>query len=233
MMKKGLLYYIPIWVGAIAAFNAFAFLIPTSVNINKFTNSFWIGYTFITIMLIVQLLCSIYFFTRENKETIFLNIPVIIISFMALCISEIVGIISMVVPFIPYWIGIIIDLIILVFYISAIVSTKGAADLTGNIDKKVKAKTLFIKSLTIDAESLMLRAMNDEMRSLTNKVYETVRYSDPMSNENLSNIEGEITIKFNEFQNAVQCDDLNSSQALSNEIIILLNDRNKKCRLLK
>lgn len=232
-MKQGLKYYLPIWFGTLVIFNAITFLIPNTVNINKFSSSFWIGYGFITLMFVVQLLCSIYFFMRDTKEKLFLNVPVVSISFVALCVSGVIGAITMVVPFIPYWLGVIVDLLILVFYIIAIVSAKAAADLVGNIDKKIKVKTLFIKSLTVNAESLMARATDAEMRVLTKRVYEAVRFSDPMSDDALSGIEGQITIKFTEFQNAVQCGNIDSSNMLSNELIILLNDRNKKCRLLK
>ena len=58
-MKKGIKFYAPCWAIALAVFNAMTFAVPITVNVNKFTPSFWIGYAFITLMFIAQLACSI------------------------------------------------------------------------------------------------------------------------------------------------------------------------------
>lgn len=232
-MKKGIKFYLPCWAIALAVFNVITFAVPITVNVNKFTLSFWIGYTFITLMFIAQLVCSVVFFKQENNDKRFLNIPVISLSYTALIVSIIVGAVAMAVPFVPYWVGIILDVLIVAFYAIAIISSKAAADTIENIDKKVKAQTFFIKSLTVDAESLLNQSKSDETKAIAKKVYEVIRYSDPMSNEALSPVESQITIKFNEFSNAVVENNKPLAETLGNELIILVNDRNKKCKILK
>lgn len=145
----------------------------------------------------------------------------------------IVDAVAMAVPFVPYWVGIILDVLIVAFYAVAIISSKATADTIENIDNKVKTQTFFIKSLTVDAESLLSRAKSDETKAIAKKIYEAICYSDPMSNETLSSVESQITIKFNEFSNAVIEDNKSHAETLGNELIILVNDRNKKCKLLK
>ncbi|MFR2018404.1 MAG: hypothetical protein ACLS27_07255 [Eubacterium sp.] len=63
-MKKGIKFYLPCWAIALAVFNVITFAVPITVNVNKFKPSFWIGYTFITLMFIAQLACSIMFSSR-------------------------------------------------------------------------------------------------------------------------------------------------------------------------
>ena len=232
-MKKGIKFYAPCWAIVLIVFNVITFSVPITVNVNKFTPSFWIGYAFIILMFIAQLACSILFFKQDSKEKKFLNVPVISLSYMALFVSIIVGAVAMAVPFIPYWVGIILDVLIVAFYAIAIISSKAAADTIENIDKQVKAQTFFIKSLTVDAESLLPRAKSDETKAIAKKVYEAIRYSGPMSNEALSPVESQITIKFNEFSNALIEDNKPLAESIGNELIILVNDRNKKCRLSK
>ena len=154
-MKKGIKFYAPCWAIALVVFNVITFAVPITVNVNKFMSSFWIGYAFITIMFIAQLVCSIVFFKQDSNDKRFLNIPIISLSYMALFVSMIVGAVAMAVPFIPYWVGIILDVLIVAFYAIAIISSKAAADTIENIDKKVKTQTFFIKSLTVDPESLL------------------------------------------------------------------------------
>ena len=232
-MKKGIKFYVPCWAIVLAVFNVITFAVPMTVNVNKFTPSFWIGYAFVTLMFIAQLACSIVFFKQDNNGKIFLNVPVISLSYTALLVSIIVGAVAMAVPFVPYWVGIVVDVLTVAFYAVAIISSKAAADTIENIDNKVKTQTFFIKSLTVDAESLLPRAKSDETKAIAKKVYEAIRYSDPMSNEALSSVESQITIKFNEFSNAVIEDDKPLAESLGNEMIILVNDRNKKCKILK
>lgn len=232
-MKKGIKFYAPCWAIVLIVFNVITFSVPITVNVNKFTLSFWIGYTFITLMFIAQLVCSILFFKQDSKEKKFLNIPIISLSYTALLVSMIVGAVAMAVPFVPYWVGIIIDVLIVAFYAIAIISSKAAADTIENIDNKVNVQTFFIKSLTVDAESLLPRAKSDETKAVAKKVYEAIRYSDPMSNEALSSVESQITIKFNEFSNAVLEDNKPTAEAIGNELVILVDERNKKCKLLK
>ncbi len=232
-MKKGIKFYALCWAIVLAVFNVITFAVPITVNVNKFTLSFWIDYAFITLMFVAQLICSIVFFKQDSNDKRFLNIPVISLGYTALIVSIIVGAIAMAVPFIPYWVGIILDVLIVAFYAIAIISSKAAADTIENIDKKVKTQTFFIKSLTVDAESLLPRTKSDETKTIAKKVYEAIRYSDPMSNEALLSVESQITIKFNEFSNAVIEDNKSLAETLGNELIILVNDRNKKCKLLK
>ena len=106
------------------------------------------------------------------------------------------------------------------------------ADIVSEIDDKVKAQTSFIKTLTIDAESLMSRAQNEAAKTATKKVYEAVRYSDPMSNDGLSGIESEISIKFNQFAGAVTANS-EDIDTIAEELVVLITDRNKRCKVTK
>lgn len=102
-----------------------------------------------------------------------------------------------------------------------------------NLGQKVKEKTLFVKMLTVDAESAMSRAKSDAVKAEAKRVYEAVRYSDPMSSDALSGVESQITLKFDSFSQAVDDDDYELAKANADELLILINDRNKKCKVLK
>ena len=80
---------------------------------------------------------------------------------------------------------------------------------------------------------MISRAKSENIKVECKKVYEAVRYSDPMSSAALASIESDITIKFSKLSEAVVSEDSEVAVTLADEIIILLGDRNKKCRLLK
>lgn len=233
-MKKYFKYYAISWAIALVVFNVITFAVTAeTIGFGAVTASFWIGYAFITIAFIGNLVCSLFFFKEENKGKVFLNLPIITISYSALCVSLIVGAVAMAVPAIPYWVGIIVDVLVLAFYAIAILKASAAANIVSDIDKKIKTQTFFIKSLTVDAETLMARAKNDEIKAEVKKVYEAIRYSDPMSNEALASIETKIQNEFNSFDNAVISDDIDLVKSIAEELINLINERNNKVRVLK
>ena len=138
----------------------------------------------------------------------------------------------MVIPNLPNWIGIIACFVILGFNAISLVKASAAAEIVSATDDKIKSQTSFIKSLTVDSEGLIARAATPEAKAACKKVYEAVRYSDPMSNDGLSGIESEIAIKFNQFATAANADDKDIN-TVADELIVLITDRNKRCKLLK
>lgn len=231
-MKKTFNYYAIIWAVVLALFNVLAF-VPTAWGDQASEPSFWIGYLFITLTFIGQFVCGYIALKDGDARTTFYNIPLVTTSYAGLALSFVFGGFCMLIPVIPYWLGIIICVAALGFNVIALTKAAAAAQIISNIDQKIKVQTFFIKSLTVDADTLMASAKSETVRAECRKVYEAIRYSDPMSNDALSSVEGQITLKFAELSNAVKADDAGKVAELANELIILVGDRNKKCKLLK
>lgn len=232
-MKKLFNTYAIIWVISLITFNIITFVSVTATcGFKALLPSFWIGYTFITITFLVNLAISFVLMKPEKANKSFLNLSVGYIAFIALIGSTIVGAVTMAVVTIPWWVGFIINLVLFAFYAIVIISGSTAANLVDEIDNKVKAQTVFVKLLTTDAQTLVAKA-GAETKESANKVYEAIRYSDPMSIEALAGVESQITIKFSEYSNAVIDNDVDLTKALEKELLILIDDRNNKCKTLK
>lgn len=233
-MKKTFNIYAICWAILLVVFNLTAFLIPNEImGISKFSSNFWIGYVFITIFFIGQLVCAYFAFKQESLKKFFYNTSLITISYSATVLSIVVGILCMILPFVPVWIGAIICLLILGFSAVSVLKAKAAADIVSEVDEKIKVQTFFIKSLTMDAESLVVKAKSDEIKAELKKVYEAIRYSDPMSNDALTDIETQIKLKFNALSKAVISSNAEETETMAEDLLVLVNDRNKKCKLLK
>lgn len=227
-MKKNFKYYIVIWLISVAVFNIISFTVP----IIK-VGSFGVGYAMITVMFIIQFVCSLMFFKQNDKERTFLNIPIITISYAALIVSVIIGSIFMTITKVSFWLAIIIVSLVTAFYLIAIIGVKMATDSIESTNEKVNSQTLFVKSLNIDAQILAQKACNNDIKSITDRVCEAVRYSDPVSNESLADCESKITLKFKEFEKSVVEQNTELAERISNELISLINERNQKCKLMK
>ena len=169
---------------------------------------------------------------NDIKKT-FYNVSLIAVSYTGLILSFVFGGLCMIISLLPYWVGILLCAIVLGINVIAIIKASAVVDIVSSIDEKAKESTFFIKSLTVDAESLMSRAKSETIKAECKKVYEAIRYSDPMSNGALVSIESEITIKFSNFSDAVVSDKFNVASECATELVILIDERNKKCKLLK
>lgn len=234
-MKKGFKYYLISWIILFALINIIAFATPgEAAGFNKFGGSFWAGYIGIVLAFVGQLFCARLAINKsESKEQFFLNVPLITISYGALVTTIIFGGACMFFPNLPNWLGAIICLVILAFSAISVVKAKMAAEIVEDLDKNVKAQTFYIKALTADIDTLVSSAKSDEIKTDVTKVYEAVRYSDPMSNNALSGVESQITIQFSALSDAVADDDAELVKSIAKDITVLVNDRNKKCKLLK
>lgn len=233
-MKSKFKYFLIIWALIVIAFNVVVFVVPRTIaGIDRFTGSFWVGYAFIMVMLVAQLGIGWFTFKEENLTKLFHSISLIRISFAGMITMGIVGMICMLIPILPVWLGIIICLLVLIFNVIALVSAHAAVSTVEEIDKKIKGKTFFIKSLTVDVEMLKEKATIPEIANELKPLYDAVRYSDPMSDDALSSIESQITLLMSELSDAVEKADIDVVKKNVKNITLLLSERNKKCKLLK
>ena len=233
-MKKSMGVYSIIWAICLAVFNVITFVTPNEIGgVSKFSGSFWIGYIFITVAFVGQLICSYFAFNTKNLKRFFYNISLISISYSGLIAMLIAGSVFMAVPTLEEWIGIIVCVIILALNAIAIIKATAAANIVSNIDEKVATQTLFIKSLTADAQSLMNSAKTDELIAEAKKVYEAIRYSEPMTNDALSGLDSQIKGQFAAFADAVRSKDTDLAKSNSTSLLELIAKREQSCKLLK
>lgn len=238
-MKKAFKMYALVWAVLFIVFQVVCFVTPTEfAGIKKFDGAFWPGYIFIDIAFVGQLVCAYIALKAENLRKLFYNLSMVTVSYTGLIAMLICGTIVMVIPKFPSWAGIILCALILAFTAVSVIKAKFSADIVAEIDEKIKGQTLFIKSLTVDAENLLAQVSSPSSKAVCREVYETVRYSEPMSHEALAGIESQITLKFAALKEAVAADhteicDEENVQQLAEELIVLLKERNGKCKLMK
>lgn len=234
-MKKNFKFYALIWAILLAVWCAVVFLVRPVIPgyVINYDSRFWIALVFIAAAFIGNLACAYFAFKAENVKKMFLNLPLITVSWSALIAMLVVGSGLMLIPNCPAWIAAIVCIVVLAFNAIAVIKAVWAADTVNKVDEKVKAQTSYIKNLTVDAESILSRAKSEPVKAVCKKVYEAVRYSDPMSNDALSVIEAKITVKMDEFASAVGADDAEKAKEIADETVILVGDRNKKCKALK
>lgn len=226
-MKKIFNMYIAIWTVLLVIFNAIAFISPGWIGIEKYSHSFWIGYAVITAAFFGQLACAWKAFGTDSLQKFFYGIPLIRISYAGLIATFIFGGLCMFLSLLWGWVAAIVCLAVVVITVLAVIKAGTAGEMVEEIDKKIETKTAFIKNLRVDAEMLAAREDNPEANKALSSLAEKIRYSDPTSNPALAEIENDILYKFNALKT--------SENKVDNvkEIVLLLEERNEKCRMMK
>ena len=95
------------------------------------------------------------------------------------------------------------------------------------VEKVVQKKVFYIRSLQSDLEMIAETENNQEIKKMLIQLAEKIRFSDPMSSDELEDIENRIISKVNELK------DCSDKQSVMKELDLLLIERNKKCKFLK
>lgn len=102
-----------------------------------------------------------------------------------------------------------------------------------DVHTRVSDKTRFLKLLRADAEMLVKKCSDSDVREECRKLAESIRYSDPMSSEALSELEKELVLTVSECDRAITAKDFSTAKGLCAKAMLLLAERNNVCKALK
>ncbi len=225
-MKKNFKYYAIAWIIVVLLFNIVLFTVSANtVGIGNLKASFWIAYATIMISFVGHLFCTKMAFDGDSTK-LFYNLPLIDVSFLGSVANCVVGLVFIVLNFIPNWITVIVCALILGADAMLILKAKATADIIERKDEEIKQKTSFIKGLTTESDIQMSLAATKEEKDGFKKIHEALRYSDPVSSPALETIEREIRTSFTLLKSSY-------SQEIVEKTLRLIEARNKSCKLNK
>ena len=224
--KKGLMYFITTII-IFLAINITAFVIP----FNR-TATYWIGYGFTMVAILVSFAVSFYAFRGDLKSK-FYGFPLVYLAWGYLALQTILGLLFMALSMLPYQVSLIISVLLLGAYLIGMMATDITQEYAESVEKKVKEKTFFVKYLQLDIAEILSGVTNEGVASAIRELADDIKYSDPMSAEQLSDIEARISEKMSVLRDSVNED--NNEEAISQALSIrkLIAQRNQRCKLLK
>lgn len=200
-----------------------AYIIPLSK-----TATFWIAYIFTVVAFAVQIIVWKVTFGKERTlNSKFLKIQIIHIGIIYLLVQIAALLVFVFKPLLPTWSAFIVCCLTTGVFIICMIATDIGVNEVENVDMKVDEKISFIKKMLVDVEIITNSENNIDIKSDLLKLAEKIRFSDPVSNEQLSEIEDKISLKIAEFTMS------QNKQAAIMEINSLLDERNKKCKIFK
>ena len=200
-----------------------AFAVPTSK-----TTAFWISYAFTVLAFAAQLIIwKVALGCSESLKSKFLGFPVVHIGIVYLVVQIIAFIVFLSIPTLPIWSAVVVCAVVAgVSAVCMIASDVGRSEIE-RVSVKVREKAFYIKQLQTEVELLAGAETDAATKSELAHLAEKIRYSDPMSDEQVANIEDRITAKIAELKSSTD------KTEIINELNSLLDERNRKCKLLR
>lgn len=208
----------------LAIFNIAAFLLPLNHSV-----TFWIGYSFVTLSVILFVAVMLFLFDTKEKNKLFLRLPLVTVSWIYLLLQIILGIWQIPNFTLPYFVALIINCLLTGFFIIAVLTSKAAGDSIAKKDEQVSEKSFFIQNMQVFLSSV--KTDNEELAGKINLLADDFRFSDPMSHSLLSELEKQIEAKVIILKSDVS--DFKKASKDIDCISDLLKERNQKCKLLK
>ena len=206
-----------------ALLNVIAFAVPTVK-----TATFWIAYPFTTVAFVSQIV--IWKFAFKGADTLkskFLGIPLFSVGITYLIVQIIAFAAFTAFSIAPSWVAVVVCALILGVSSICLIGTETGREEINRIEEKVEMKVFYIKSLQVDVEMLASSETDANTKDALTKLAEKIRFSDPMSNDALIDLEAEISAKVKELKTAE-----NKAEIIT-VLDSLVTERNKKSKSLK
>lgn len=200
-----------------------AFSVPSAK-----TAAFWISYAFTVIAFAAQIaIWKAGLGRNESLKSKFLGFPVVHIGIVYLVIQIITLAAFLSIPTLPLWSAVVACTVVAgVSAVCMIASDVGRSEIE-RVSAKVQEKTFFIKQSRTEIELLADAETDVATKSALTQLAEKIRYSDPMSDEQIMDIENRIAAKIAELKSATD------KVKIIAELNLLLDERNKTIKILK
>lgn len=219
----GLIYVILLGVFNLLVFTVF----------KNHSSVFWISYTFMTLAFAVQIISMFLSFKTADVETAFFGIPLASFSVYYLCAELVIGAIFMIFRQAGFTLALVIQAVVLaIFLVVAIVSLM-ARDTVREIGNNIKEKVADLRSVLIDVEMMRDGCSDPELKEKLRKLSETVKYSDPISNAAVADVEQRINRQVSELRAYLDNNQLADAAQACKELELLYAERNKKLAMSK
>ncbi len=186
-MKKPSIKLVVANVLILVTFILISFIAPFVRN-----DSFWVGFSFEIVSIGVFLFSSLFILSAEGIKKKVYRIPVLYFIVSYVVIQTIITIVLYTTPT-PYWLGMILCVILLVFVIIGLLMANTGEDVVLKIDAKVKEKRFFIEDNMIVLKTLQNKIRVESSKEALAKLIEDLRFSDPISSDFVKTEDEQIT----------------------------------------
>lgn len=196
--------------------------IPTSKSA-----AFWIAYIFTVVALAAQIVLWKRTFGHKELKSKFLGFPIVHIGIVYLIVQIAVLFVFVFAEKLPAWSALVTCTVIAAMAAIFMIAADVGRTEIEKVEQKVQGKVFYIKNLQADIEILASAEKDTRTKEQLEQLAEKIRFSDPMSNEQLAPLEERIAIAVESLKSS------DDKLEIINQLNKLIDERNKKVETLK
>lgn len=218
---------------AIYAIIALVFTVLSLLVPFKKPASSWIMFAFSLVSIVAGLFISYYAFGKSEKlMSKFYGYPLFRIGYIYMGIQIAITIVLYVIGAfvdVPYWIGLIISVLIAGFAAIGCIVADNARDIVENIDVKERASIEQVTTFQIDISEILDLCKDEEIKQPLSKLVTKFKYSDPVSSTKTADKEKEISDALQELKGLIRTGEKQEILDKIDTVSTMLATRNRMC----
>ena len=225
-MKKDTLRAAIVAAVIFVLYNIIAFVIPF-----VHTGAFWLSYIF-TLVSFVVVAVSVYiaFARKDDAKSRFYGFPIARIGVVYGIAQVVVSVVVMALSvLIPWWIPLVVYALGLGAAVIGLIGAEAIVEEIETQDVKLKDNTAMMRALQSKISQLAAQSEDAAIQALA----EEIRYSDPVSCEQIADAEADLVAVVDQLQAAYIDGEQEAMAQLCRKAMALLAERNRLCKLNK
>lgn len=170
----------------------------------------------------------------KNAMSKFYGLPVIRVGLIYLVVQIVFSVGVMLLPeLLPGRIVMLINIGFMCLFLLGIITTKEIKTQIDNMETRQQDQTAVVKRLRAEARQLSREFQNSTAEKYLHQIEKQLEYSDPVSPPELENEEKSLMLLLKQIKEALQKNDMERFEKLSNQFLIELGKRNDLCKICK
>lgn len=199
------------------------------------TAAAWVTFVFTVISICGGCGIAIYAFSGEGLKSKIYGFPIFKIGFSYTAAQLAFSAAVMISGFfaaIPLWVSLAVSVVILALTTIGVIGADNARDIISEQEARTRNSTGKMKTFRLDMRYIVDSCGDAELKKPLEKLADSFKYADPVSNEALSDIEDNLRLQVKTLAGLVNTD-AQAAAAKIDEISVILADRNRRCKELK
>ena len=221
-----------IYIILLAAVGILFFVIPFEK-----TAAVWTAFVFAEISVVLGCALTNYAFSKkEGLKSKVYGLPILKLSYMYTAAQLIITLLIIIadgVRDVPAWLPAAIGVILTAAVLIGVTMADSARDMIEETDAKIERKIQNVKAFKLDAYALVGACEDEDVKRSLEKFAEKVKYSDPVSDPALEEIEKKLSDTVEEIRQLIDSGNYEDTALKLNAADRLLDERNRQCKAMK
>ena len=192
------------------------------------TSVFWMSYGFMVLAFALQILGMYLSFKEFSVQAVFFGIPLAQFTLYYFFAELFMSFVFMLFQHMTWKIPLVLQVILLAVYAIVAIVSVTVRDASVAAKDKVQESAATMRLNSIDIEMLCNDAKNPELKTQLRRLAEAVRYSDPMTNDAIADVDARIRQETMALQTYCEDNDVVSAKESCAKLQRLYVERNKK-----